>query len=75
MSEPQAYETPGEELVIRKCWSPPCENIAAFRDGAGWWWCIEHQERQMWGIDVIPKWQEIVNEIRKISTPRKGGGK
>lgn len=65
-NQPQASQTPPEELVVKQCWSPPCPNVAAFRDGAGWWWCILHQDRQMWGIDKILNYQEVVQKCREL---------
>lgn len=73
MSEPQCYQTPGEELVVKKCWSPPCDNVAAFRDGAGWYWCFEHQERAMWGVDKKVTYTEIVANVRKLLKGEQNG--
>lgn len=61
----ESCDTPKEELVARKCWVPDCQHLAAFRDGAGWWWCFLHQDRQMWGVAEYPDYATTVKNARK----------
>lgn len=39
-------QTPKEELLIKKCWKPDCNNIAVVRDGADWEWCDKHLNQE-----------------------------
>lgn len=66
MNEPTACKTPGSELIIERCWSPPCRNIAAFKDGMGWWYCFAHRDRGQWGVGKIQNWDEVCAKIRKL---------
>lgn len=71
MSEPQCYKTPGEELIVKKCWSPPCPNVACFRDAAGWWFCMEHKDRAWQGlIEEHLKYDDVVKRARKLKNER-----
>lgn len=65
MNDPVTCNVPQSELLIEACWNPPCENIAAFRDGAGWW-CIRHKDNAMWGIDRVQNRNDICRKINKL---------
>ncbi len=73
--------TPLEELLAQKCWVHDCRNLAAFRDGKGWWWCITHEDRREdWGIDKIANYDEVVKrgmELKMLAEGKKqtGGAK
>lgn len=47
--EVRASRTPTEEILIKKCWKPDCNNVAVLRDGSGWEWCDKHVDQEKTG--------------------------
>jgi hypothetical protein len=55
-------------LVINGCWVPECQNLAAVRDWAGWYWCVDHIATHAGGtvypitkaevIEAVKRWME-----------------